>query len=79
MVVVYIVRKQIIADIKEFLELYRSTQFMDLKCTEFGENYDQLSLILAGNFIIDFKDDESKSFKKFLIDRFNLRKNNNPA
>lgn len=79
MVVVYIAQKQKLIDIQGFIHrsLLEYSAASTALLEEYGTNYDQLPLILAGDFNINFKDKQSESFKTFLKNTFDLNMNNN--
>lgn len=79
MVVVYIAQKQKLIDIQEFIHrsLLEYSEGAAVLLEEYGTYNHQLPLILAGDFNINFKDKQSESFKTFLMNKFNLKMNNN--
>lgn len=77
-VVIYISPASKIEDIELFI--HRALlEYTEIGSQALGKNYHKIPIILAGDFNINFADGKSDHLQKFLLDKFNLKINNDPA
>lgn len=78
MVVIYISPNSNLKDIELFI--HRTLlEYTEAGSQLLGTNFHRLPLILAGDFNVNFADSKSDHLKTFLLEKFNLTMNNNPA
>lgn len=79
--VIYVSPNNTIIDIQEFIHraLLEYSKDVSRTLSRYNKNLHKLPLILAGDFNINFSDENSNPLFQFLLDEFDLRINNDPA
>ena len=78
MVVIYISPNSKLEDIEFFIQR-AVLEYTKEGSLLLGKNFHQLSLILAGDFNVNFADPKSDLLKLILLNKFDLKLNNDPA